>query len=45
MKLCYCVDIWGIVGEVFQVDSEEECKSKEEYVKCEILDEDEEGEV
>jgi hypothetical protein len=31
------VDIWGIVGEIFMVESEEECRSEEEDVVCEIL--------
>jgi hypothetical protein len=35
--------VYGFVGEVFHVDSEEECRSEEENVICEILN-DEEGE-
>jgi hypothetical protein len=39
MKVCVCSDPEGLVGEAFIVESEEECKSEEEDVICEVLGE------
>jgi hypothetical protein len=36
MKLCVCSDPDGFVGEIFLVDSVEECRSEEEDVICEV---------
>ena len=37
MRLCYCTDKFGFVGEAFLVESEEECKSEErEDWICEV---------
>jgi hypothetical protein len=39
MKLCYCSDRFGLVGELFIVDTEEECKaeSEEDWI-CDIVE-------
>jgi hypothetical protein len=35
VKLCVCTDKYGLVGEAFLVDDEEECRD-EEGVICEV---------